>query len=180
MLVQPGMPALMTVVTLAGAAIGALVVAIPAMAVDRGAPELSGVLIAAVSVGGVLGAILYGARHWRSRPGTRMVALMLVFGLSVSPIPALASWVAIGGLLALNGAALNPVLTTASLLVDELSPSAEAFGWMSTAIGVGSAAGSALAGLLGEHSGPGGAILLTTVACCVGAAITPLVTRGSS
>lgn len=47
------------------------------------------------------------------------------------------------------GLALTPALTTSSLLVDVYAPDAqaEAFGWVSTAIGTGGATGAAVAGV---------------------------------
>ena len=67
---------------------------------------------------------------------------------------------------ALAGLAINPALTTSSLLVDRhgRTRAAEAFGWMSTALGAGTAAGSAAAGALAQHSG-----LAPSFLCAAGA-----------
>ena len=67
-----------------------------------------------------------------------------------------------GGLapiLLVAGAAIAPLLGTAYSLVDRVAPGdgqTEAFAWLTTAIGLGLAGGSALAGALVEASGPGG------------------------
>jgi MFS family permease len=50
---------------------------------------------------------------------------------------------------------LNPAFATTSLLIDRHGGSrgAEAFGWMSTAVGGGTAAGNAIAGALAQRNG---------------------------
>ncbi len=137
------MPALLGATFLVGAILGSLQVATPALALSRGAPALGGVLIAALSVGGITGALIYGGRRWASDPAARLLGLLCVIGVAATLLalgPPLAA-VAVG--LALVGLGLNPVFTTASLLIDRHSGprAAEAFGWMSTAVGSGTALG---------------------------------------
>jgi predicted MFS family arabinose efflux permease len=62
----------------------------------------------------------------------------------------------IGLLLVVEGVALNPALTTLSLLVDSETPgptASEAFGWLSTGISAGGGGGAAIAGALVQHGG---------------------------
>ncbi|MEV4802469.1 MFS transporter [Nonomuraea sp. NPDC049421] len=147
---------LLAVTTLLGAVVGALQVGVPALAAARDVPAATGLLVAALSLGGIAGAAAYGARAWRSRVPVRLASLLLVLGLVLAPLvlagPLAVFWAALfaGGLM------LNPSLTTSSLLVDEYAPAAqgEAFGWVSTAIGIGGALGSAAAGVAGERFGP--------------------------
>ena len=65
------------------------------------------------------------------------------------------------------GTVINPTLTTLIVLLDLASPrfAAEAFGWSSTSIAVGSGAGAALAGALAQNHGAGTA--LAVAAACV-------------
>ncbi len=147
---------LLIVVGLVGAVIGALEVAIPTLATEHGAPAASGLLIAAVSVGGIGGATIYGSRRWRATPFRRLLALLAVFTAFLVPLIVATGLVLVGVLLLLAGLALNPSLTTFSLLVDEHvtgTRAAEAFGWLSTAIAGGTGAGSATAAALasGKH-----------------------------
>ncbi len=85
--------------------------------------------------------------------------------------------VAVG--LALVGLGLNPVFTTASLLIDRHSGprAAESFGWMSTAAGSGTALGSAAAGALAQGAGVLSAYLAAAVAAYV-AVIIAVLARG--
>ena len=57
--------------------------------------------------------------------------------------------------LLLAGAALNPIVTTVALLVEDHAgaAAAEAFGWQSTSLALGAAAGNALSGPLAQHHG---------------------------
>jgi MFS family permease len=160
------MVTLLGVTFLLGCALGALQVATPALAVARGVPALAGVLIAALSVGGIVGALLYGGRRWRADPGGRLLGLLCVVGIAATPLAAVPPVLIVGLLLTFVGLALNPALTTTSLLVARHSPtrSAEAFGWMSTAVGGGAATGSASAGVLAQHNGFSTAFLVAAVA----------------
>jgi MFS family permease len=173
------MPALLGATFLVGGTLGALQVATPALALSRGAPALGGVLMAALSVGGIAGALVYGGRRWTADPSVRLVSLLCVVGIAatllvVGPPPPV---VAVG--LVLVGVALNPVFTTASLLVDRHSGprAAESFGWMSTAVGGGTALGSAAAGALAQGSGVRSAYLAGAVAAYV-AVIVATLARG--
>ncbi|NRQ36477.1 MFS transporter [Nonomuraea sp. NN258] len=146
---------LLLVVFLLGGTIGALQVGLPALAAAHGSPATAGLLVAALSLGGIAGAAGYGARSWGSAPAVRLVVIMLVLGLVLAPPALIGSLPAFWAVLFAGGLVLNPALTTGSLLVDELAPAAqaEAFGWVSTALGVGAAAGAGLAGVAGQHFG---------------------------
>ncbi|MEV0614502.1 MFS transporter [Nonomuraea sp. NPDC050404] len=175
------MPVLLAVVLLHGGTFGALQVGMPALAAARDLPAATGLLVAALSLGGIAGAMAYGARSWRSPVPVRLVWLMLALGLALAPLVLIGPLPLFGVVLFAGGLALNPALTTSSLLVDEYAPAAqaEAFGWVSTALGMGGAAGSAVAGLVGESFGPTVPFLAAAVFALVGAALaTPLLRGG--
>jgi hypothetical protein len=88
--------------------------------------------------------------------------LLVLLCAALAPLPALHGLVLTGAALVATGLALNPAITTASLLVDLLVPAsaAEAFGWLSTAIGTGAAAGNAAAGVAGQHLGASASFLV--------------------
>jgi predicted MFS family arabinose efflux permease len=170
---DPGMRLLLAIAGLLGTVFGTLQVGLTALALAGGRPALSGVLAAALSLGGALGAIGYGARRWSARPARRLVVLLCAIGLALAPVTVLRSLPLIGLLLCAAGMALNPSLTTSSLLVDELVPSspAEAFGWLSTAFSLGAAAGSAMAGLVAEGHGARTAIAIAPLLAFATAAL---------
>lgn len=262
---------LLPVVLLLGGFIGAVQVGVPALATAREVPAATGPLVAALSVGGIAGAIAYGSRRWRSGIPARLAALMLALGLPLTPLalldtlpafsgpslsalptsgpptpgspilgptipeptnpgptasgsanpgpanpgptdPGLANpgptstkpalpgplasaslapespsseslwWMAVfWAALFLAGLALTPALTTSSLLVDEYAPhaQAEAFGWVSTAIGTGGAAGAAVAGVAGDRFGPAAPFLTAAAFALTGAALALALLRRS-
>lgn len=149
-----GMRCLLGAAVLLGAVIGALQVGVPTLAIAHGAPAATGLLIALLSVGGVIGAVTYGVRRWVSDPAARLIALMGVVAAAAALMITTPSLPVLGLLLLVAGLGINPALTTLSLLVDrEISgPTAsEAFGWLSTGIAGGTGAGSAIAGALVQH-----------------------------
>ena len=151
-----GMRCLLGAAILLGAVIGSLQVGVPTLAIAHGAPAVTGVLIALLSVGGVIGAVTYGARRWVSEPAARLIALLGVVAAAAALMITTPSLPVLGLLLLIAGLGVNPALTTLSLLVDrELTgqSASEAFGWLSTGIAGGTGAGSAIAGALVQHRG---------------------------
>ncbi|MFI9596925.1 MFS transporter [Nonomuraea sp. NPDC052265] len=171
---------LLAVVLLLGGAIGALQVGVPAMAAARDVPAATGLLVAALSLGGIAGAAGYAARTWASSPAARLVGLMLVLGVVLAPLAVVWALPAFWAVLFAGGLVLNPALTTSSLLVDRFAPGAqgEAFGWLSTALGMGAAAGSGVAGVAGQWSGASAPFLVGAASALLGALLAiPLLGR---
>jgi MFS family permease len=170
-----GMRWLLAVALLVGAVLGGLQVAVPTLATAHRAPAAAGVLIALLSVGGIVGATIYGNRRWRSRPAARLVWLLGALAVALGVILAVQSLWAVGILLLLAGVPLNPAITTFSLLVDQHVPAAaagEAFGWLSTAIAGGTGAASALSAALAQHQDePRVAFLVAAIAGLAAAAV---------
>jgi MFS family permease len=162
------------VAALIGATLGGLEVAVPIFATEHGAPAASGLLIATLSIGGIVGAVVYGSRHWASSPARRLaVTLALLTGLLALAVGA-STLAELGALLLLAGLFLNPSLTTVSLLVDrhvEHGAAAEAFGWLSLGIAGGTGLATAIAGVVAHRGSPTPALI---VAAAGGAAATLL------
>jgi MFS family permease len=157
-------PLLLAIASLAGVgwALGCFEVAVPAFAKAEGSVASAGIAFAALSAGGVVGALLYGARSWQA-PASLRYALLL--GGFAAGIAALALPSSIGVLVAVTaaaGLALTPIFVTNSLLIEELSvgsPTAAAFSGVSTAVNGGVAIAAPVAGLLVEGSGTDAAFL---------------------
>ena len=170
-----GMRLLLGVVVLLGGAIGALDVGVPALAVARGVPAATGLLVAALALGGVAGSGRLGARQWTAAPAAAERA-GLVFGLALAPLVLVSSLPVFWVVLFAGGLMLNPALTTTSLLVDEFAPGAqaEAFGWVSTAASMGVAAGSGVAGVVGQEFGASLPFLVAAGFACLAAVLSSL------
>lgn len=105
-----------------GFVFGGLGVYVPAYAASLGSVGWSGVILALISVGGVIGGIVYGSKRWDIPLWARYRWLILaflipcVFMVFASPL-----W-ALGVLIFLCGLSVTPVLSSAFLLVDDELP----------------------------------------------------------
>jgi MFS family permease len=177
---SPGMRWLLAVALLVGAVLGGLEVAVPTLATAHHTPAAAGVLIALLSVGGIIGATTYGNRRWQARPVTRLYWLLGCLTAALGVMPAVPGLWVVGALLLLAGIPLNPAITTFSLLVDQHIPAAaagEAFGWLSTALAGGTGASSALAAALAQHHHGARVAFLVAAIAGLGAATITLTGR---
>ncbi|MGC5285262.1 MFS transporter [Micromonospora sp. DT231] len=145
----PRFTALLVGVAGTGMAVGGIAVAITAYAEEAGDRRLAGWLLAAQATGALVGGLLYT----RAAPAGAWRLPLLTAGLTVGFVPLLLTPrpTLMAVLLAVSGLALPPALTAIFLLVDQLAAPgtvAEAFAWVATAFTIGSAAGSAVTGLV--------------------------------
>jgi predicted MFS family arabinose efflux permease len=152
-------------------AIGCADLGIPALAGERGAPAVSGLLLAVMSIGGILGAIVYATKRWGSVTSSRLSVLLALFAAAMAPLIATPSFAVMVIPLLLAGAAINPIVTTVALLVEEHAgaAAAEAFGWQSTSLALGAAAGNALSGPLAQAHGASAAFSAAAIAASAAA-----------
>lgn len=149
----PSMRPLLFSLVFLGATVGALDVAGIVVAEQQTAPWAAGALPAVFSVGGLLGGVLFARFQPATAPRPRH--LMLLGGaFAAAWLPLLLPLPAPGvlTLAMIPGALFVALLTVASLTVTSLAPpgtSTEAVGWISSAIRLGLAGGTALAGPLG-------------------------------
>jgi MFS family permease len=149
---------LLTIAFFVGVAEGPLTVSLTAAATRDGLAAASGPLIAAVAVGSVLGALVYGARTWTIQPPARLAACTFTLTAALLVLAgATASILALALAAATVGLALAPAITSIALCVNASAPPqaiTEAFAWVSFATPCGAAAGQALAGTLAAGPGP--------------------------
>ncbi|MFD9069105.1 MFS transporter [Streptomyces lasiicapitis] len=151
-----------------GFALGAMNVWAVSMADRHGMALLSGLIPAALSIGGLVGGILYGRRRWPGRLSSQSLTAAALFTISWAPLATNPRPLAATALAALPGLFLTALITSAFLAVDAIAPvgtRTEAYAWLIAAVGTGQAAGTALAGVLASH--PTAATLPTAgaVAC---------------
>ncbi|WP_329020477.1 MFS transporter [Streptomyces sp. NBC_01601] len=146
----PGLRALAAALFGTGITLGALNVVGVAAGERHDAHYLATVMPAALAVGSLLGGLHYGRRPW---PGTVASQLLVIgAGFLLGTVPMLADpapHLAIGAA-ALSGLFLAPLLVTCFHALEVLVPSrtlAEASAWLVACLGLGQAAGTALAGL---------------------------------
>jgi predicted MFS family arabinose efflux permease len=132
-----------------GVALGAVNLAVPALARSAGAPARAGLLLAALGLGTATASLLTGragTRHAAWRPAAMQAALAAALAVAAAVS---ASPVAVALALAAGGAALGTLFVTLYVLVDELTPvgaHTRAFGWLVTANNGGIALGAVVAG----------------------------------
>jgi MFS family permease len=163
----PELRAMLGPVFLSGAAIGAIGVGLPALALHAGSRPATGVLLALWSVGSITGGLWYGSRDWHAPLTVRYRTLLWTGVICMAPLIAartLPEGLA-GAVLA--GLIIAPVFSCQYALVGRAVPSGvetEAFTWVSSALVGGLAAGSALGGAAVSAGGVGAPFVLAVAA----------------
>ncbi|SEE88413.1 MFS transporter [Ruania alba] len=142
-----------------GVVFGASDVSAVAFSEEHGAKAWAGVMLACMAAGSLTGGLAYGARTWVMDLRKRFVIGVLVLTggmclfLLVDSLPMLAATMFVAGL------AIAPTMINGNALVQQLVPRGrltEGFTWESTAIWVGFAVGTAVAGAAVDAFGSAG------------------------
>jgi MFS family permease len=156
-LAGPGVRVLVVVFALAGLAVGAVEVGVPAILTPLGHRDLTGLMLTFWGVGSMVGGILTGRAGAAPRPARRLALLMAGWGAIHGCVGLGRSPVTIALLLLVAGATIAPTFVCANGMLDHLAPAGtltEAFTWLSTGLTAGLAAGSAVAGALVDAASP--------------------------
>ena len=143
-----------------GAIFGATDVSTVAFAEEVGNKGLAGVILACFAAGSLVGGLFYGARTWASSPWTRFAIGTVLLAVGVSLFFFTTSLWSLGAVMFVVGLSIAPTLITGNALVQEIVPPhrlTEGLTWVGTALGVGVAGSSAIAGAIidehGSHAG---------------------------
>ena len=153
-----GSPGVRTVVLYAatvGVGFGSVELAMPAFAEAHGSRELGGLALASFSAGSLVGGLVAGMRPPRSVLrrfvlGSLVLATALLGLLLAVSIPTLCVLAFVAGL------PIAPTIGALYALIDRSAragTAAESFAWFGTAVSIGVATGSALAGMLIDEHG---------------------------
>ena len=162
-----------------GIAFGGMEVAIPAFAEAHGDRSLAAVALATWSAGSLIGGLLAagtagGDPRRRLRVISGLFVLALILPLLAWSLPSLAVIMLVVGL------PIAPTFAvTYGMVQDSALPGtqAEVFGWLSTAVVVGIASGTAVGGKLITHSGPSAAMVLAIAGAALAASIAAILAR---
>lgn len=136
-------------------AFGAIEVALPGYASEHGQAGLSGILIALIAIGSILGGLAYGRRTWTSPVPVRYIAILLALAALMAALALARGLPMIAAVTLAVGLPAAPMVTCRYLVLDRSVPAAranEAFMWITTADVIGDAGGQAVGGFLIEHT----------------------------
>ena len=182
-LARPGVLALVLVVLGVGVGAGPLEVAVLAQVEEAGTPAAIGVLLAVLSLGGILGGLAWGALPHTDVPHlTQLAGLALVAAVALAAAAVLPAPLGLAAALLVAGAALTPLVITAYLAADTLAGGrgVEATTWVTTANNAGLSAGTALGGLLVDQTGPSTTLLTGAAVVAVVAVVSRVRGRGAA
>ncbi|MFE7612021.1 MFS transporter [Streptomyces celluloflavus] len=161
-----------------GVSVGSLSISAVAYGDEHGSGLIPACLLAANSFGALAGGLIYGSRPWPGTPERRL--LPLTAGLALCYLPLMLTpglpWMILLALF--SGVFFAPVLACGFVVVDRTAPAGtvtEAFSWLVTALGVGVAIGTAVAGSAAQSgasgmsfgvSGAGGLAALVVLVVC--------------
>jgi predicted MFS family arabinose efflux permease len=170
----PGLRVLFVVGAAVGSVLGTLEIALVAFADEVGAMSLSGVLIAGLALGSMASGIGWGAVHWRHPLRHRLLVALLVLSVLTVPLVLVDSvWVMIP-FVVVAGVAVSPSLISSFTLAEIIVPRTavtEAFTWIGTALGLGVAVGTSIAGKTVDTVGANAAFLVATVSAGLAAVV---------
>jgi MFS family permease len=166
-LASPELRVLLAPMLLMGASLGAIDVGLPSLALSAGSRPSSGLLLALWSVGSLSGGLWFGSRSWRAPLAERYRVLTVATVISTAPLIAARTIPEGMACALLAGVTIAPTFSCLYALVGRVvSPGSEteAFTWAASALIVGLAIGSALAGGAIDVAGVSGPFVLSCAA----------------
>ncbi|WP_082092326.1 MFS transporter [Demequina pelophila] len=139
-----------------GLLFGAFDISVVAFAEEQGHKQLSGVLIAILSAGSLLGGLIYGSRHWRAPLWQRTLATTGALALGFGALSLSGNLLVFAVLGFVAGIAIAPTITNADTVVQRVvrrDQITEGMAWLRIGLGIGVSAGAWGAGHLIETSG---------------------------
>jgi MFS family permease len=174
---SPGIRTLMLTTVPMGFCFGAVEVTLPAFSEAHGARPLAGTLIAVWSIGSAAGGVWYGARGWTGDPGRRYARLAALLPIGYVPLALAPSMLGMVPLALLAGLSIAPTLTAGNQIAGAVAPpgsETEAYTWPITALVIGLAIGSWVAGVIVEADGWRAAFAASAVSAGLSAVIAAL------
>jgi MFS family permease len=176
-----GVRVLVAAFLLAGMAIGAIEVAVPALLDETGQRDLTGLLLGFWGIGSMAAGLVVGRAGPGKDPPRRLALLLLAWGAAHAAVGFGSSPLSLALLLLVAGSAIAPTFVCENGMLDKLAPRGtltEAFTWISTGLTAGIAIGSALSGAITEAASPGTAMLVLGSGGLVAAVLVALTANG--
>jgi MFS family permease len=152
----PGLVTLAPVYLLLGAMFGTIDLSIVAFSQEHGHKPLAGFILGTYALGSAVGGLWYGSRTWRAPLHRRFAITLSVVWAGTATFWAMPGLGALTSVIFFCGLAISPTFIAGFSLVDQqASPGrrTEGLTWLTSAISIGVAAGSAIAGHLVDAGG---------------------------
>jgi predicted MFS family arabinose efflux permease len=173
LLPAPGLVTLAPVFLFFGAMLAAIDLATVDFAARHGHKPLAGVILGGYALGSMVGGLWYGSRAWRAPLRRRFTVTVCAVAAGTATFWAIPGLAALSAVMFLAGLVLSPMVIGGFSIVEQQARPGrltEGMAWLTSALAVGTAAGSAAAGqVIDADSARGGYAF--AAACAVGAAL---------
>jgi MFS family permease len=173
-LASPGVRTLLGTMTVVGAGVGMIEVAVPALCQEQGSPSATGFVLGLWGLGSLIGGVVAGRLAAAEDPGRRVILLLGALSAGTAPLVLASGIPSLGALIFVAGIAIAPALAAVHSLAGQLArtgTTTEAYTWLGTGMGAGIAIGAALGGAVVENAGTGDAFLLAAASVALAAAL---------
>jgi len=169
----PGLITMAPVYLCLGAMFAAIDLSTVAFAQSRGHKPLAGFILGAYALGSAVGGLCYGLRAWHAPAHRRFAITLCVVAAGTATFWALPGLTVLALVIFCSGLAVSPTFIAGFSLIEQQAPPGrrtEALAWLTSAISVGVAAGSAVGGQVIDAGGARGGYAFA--AGCGAAAVT--------
>ena len=152
----PGLITMAPVYLCLGAMFAAIDLSTVAFAQSRGHKPLAGLILGAYALGSAVGGLGYGSRTWPAPAHRRFAATLCLVVTGTATFWAVPGLTVLALVIFCSGLAISPTFIAGFSLIEQQAPAGrrtEAMAWLTSAIAVGVAAGSAVAGQLIDAAG---------------------------
>jgi len=152
----PGLITMAPVYLFLGAMFATIDLSTVAFAQSRGHKPLAGFILGAYALGSAVGGLCYGSRAWDAPAHRRFAVTLCVVAAGSATFWAVPGLAVLAVVIFCSGLAISPTFITGFSLIEQQAPAGrrtEAMAWLTSAISVGVAAGSAVAGQVIDAAG---------------------------
>jgi predicted MFS family arabinose efflux permease len=174
-LASPGVRTLLATMTVVGAGVGVIEVAVPALCDRVGTPSATGFVLGVWGLGSLVGGVVAGRLGAGPDAARRVILLLAALAAGTVPLVLATGVVSLGALIFVAGIAIAPALAAVQSLAGRLAAPGtvtETFTWLGTGMGAGVAAGAAIGGAVVEGAGTSAAFAFSAGAVATAAALT--------
>jgi len=152
----PGLITLVPVYLCLGAMFGTIDLSTVDFAQEHGHKPLAGFILGAYALGSAVGGLCYGSRIWQAPVHRRFALTLCTVAAGTATFWAVPGLAVLAVVIFCSGLAISPTFIAGFSLIDQQAPAGrrtEGLAWLTSAISVGVAVGSAVAGHIIDVSG---------------------------